>query len=218
MIGVALLIVLGGPAENICTIEGRLKLLKGDQPISPAGLAVVYVEKGPEALEDEVSEPREHTILQINKQFSPRVLVINKEDQVTFVNKDKGVLHSVFSRADFDPFEFDATGKPDTGHRSFMWTGPMMVQCDRHRNMRADVLVLQTRHWAHPGEDGRFRLTGLPSGRYTLTAWEPNNAVQTITVKSCRGTVDVGTTTLKVGPEPKRVRKDGSEKWPDYQD
>ena len=217
MLAITLMAVLSGPAEpEGCTIEGRIKLLSGDKEISPAGLAVVYVESSTPPLPP-ATDTQEHTIRQNNKQFSPRVVVINQNDTVSFINEEK-VLHSVFSRADFDPFDFPASSKGRTGQRAFIVTGPMMIQCDRHRGMRADVLVLENRHWVQPGADGRFRLTGLPAGRYTLTVWEPNLATAEIRVKSCKGIVDTGTTRLVVGPEPDRVRKDGSHKWIEYDD
>jgi hypothetical protein len=37
--------------------------------------------------------------------------------------------------------------------------------------MRALVLVLATPHFVTTDEEGRFRLKGLPAGRYTLKAW-----------------------------------------------
>jgi hypothetical protein len=37
--------------------------------------------------------------------------------------------------------------------------------------MRALILVLDTPHFAMSDPDGRFRLSGLPPGHYTLKAW-----------------------------------------------
>jgi hypothetical protein len=37
--------------------------------------------------------------------------------------------------------------------------------------MRAVILVLETPHFVVTDADGRYRLEGLPTGRYTLKAW-----------------------------------------------
>jgi hypothetical protein len=45
------------------------------------------------------------------------------------------------------------------------------LRCDIHEHMRALVLVLATPYFVVTDPDGRFRLTGLPTGSYTLRAW-----------------------------------------------
>jgi len=37
--------------------------------------------------------------------------------------------------------------------------------------MQAYFVVLKTSHFAVTGEDGRFALSNLPPGKYTITAW-----------------------------------------------
>ena len=37
--------------------------------------------------------------------------------------------------------------------------------------MHGIILVLETPHFTRSGTDGRFRLAGLPAGRFTLKAW-----------------------------------------------
>jgi hypothetical protein len=37
--------------------------------------------------------------------------------------------------------------------------------------MRGAILVLNTPHFVMTDTEGRFRLTGLPAGRFTLKAW-----------------------------------------------
>ena len=49
--------------------------------------------------------------------------------------------------------------------------GLVTLRCDIHEHMRGLILVLDTPHFVMTDDDGNFRLSGLPSGRYTLKAW-----------------------------------------------
>ena len=49
--------------------------------------------------------------------------------------------------------------------------GVMSVQCDVHRWMQAYVVVSPHPYTAVTGEDGSFRIEGMPPGTYQLRAW-----------------------------------------------
>ena len=49
--------------------------------------------------------------------------------------------------------------------------GLVTLRCDIHEHMRGLILVLDTPYFVVSDQDGRFRLKGLPTGRYTLKAW-----------------------------------------------
>jgi hypothetical protein len=49
--------------------------------------------------------------------------------------------------------------------------GLVTLRCDIHEHMRGLILVLNTPYFVITDEGGRFRLSGLPSGHYTLKAW-----------------------------------------------
>ena len=55
--------------------------------------------------------------------------------------------------------------------QTFDVAGLVTLHCDIHEHMRALILVLDTPHFVVSDPDGRFRLTGLPPGRYTLKVW-----------------------------------------------
>ena len=47
----------------------------------------------------------------------------------------------------------------------------MTLRCEIHEHMRGLILVLDTPHFTRSDTEGRYRLTGLPAGHYTLKAW-----------------------------------------------
>ena len=49
--------------------------------------------------------------------------------------------------------------------------GLVTLRCDIHEHMRGLILVLNTPYFTVTDEQGRFHLSGLPSGNYTLKAW-----------------------------------------------
>ena len=49
--------------------------------------------------------------------------------------------------------------------------GLVTLRSDIHEHMRALVLVLDTPHFTTTDPEGRFRLAGLPAGRFKLKAW-----------------------------------------------
>ena len=49
--------------------------------------------------------------------------------------------------------------------------GLVTLRCDIHEHMRGLILVLDSSHFVVTDAQGRFRLSGLPAGRYTLKAW-----------------------------------------------
>jgi plastocyanin len=111
-------------------------------------------------------------LIQRNLDFEPRLLAIQVGTKVEFPNLDD-TYHNVFSysppkrfdlgryRADETPVPFQVFDKP----------GLVTLRCDIHEHMRAVILVLETPHFVVTSTDGRYQLTGLPAGRYTLKAW-----------------------------------------------
>jgi len=63
-----------------------------------------------------------------------------------------------------------AGGTADSDGR-FDTAGLVTLRCDIHQHMRGLVLVLNTPYFVVTSSDGRFHLSGLPTGDYTLKAW-----------------------------------------------
>lgn len=131
-------------------------------------LAVVYLE-GSFAGK---SSPPETKMLQKDLTFIPALLPVQTGTRVSFPNLDD-TYHNIFSfsppkRFDLGRYRPDERPIPSV---VFDEPGLVTVRCDIHEHMRALILVLDTPHFVMSDPEGRFRLSGLPPGKYTLKAW-----------------------------------------------
>jgi len=140
----------------------------------PAQQLVVYLEGLPPA---KASDPAP-VLSQKNRNFTASIVPVQPGEMVTIRNDDR-VRHHVRSNA--KPWDFNLKPRPpgESVTRSFEapkdgGVGVIPVYCDIHSNMRAHILVMPSRKWQLlPETGGHFKLTGIPPGTYTLTAWHP---------------------------------------------
>jgi plastocyanin len=172
------------PASLAATIEGRVKL-----PASRATPVVnqrydIVTQSGvlstnpPVAvvfLEGSFPKPTELPIAELKQKdlaFIPTLLPVQVGTKVEFPNLDD-IYHNVFSFSPpkrFDLGRYRSDEKP-VPSQIFDTPGLVTLRCDIHEHMRALILVLATPHFVVTTPDGRFKLTGLPAGRYVLKAW-----------------------------------------------
>lgn len=111
-------------------------------------------------------------IVQKELTFIPALLPVQVGTKVEFPNLDDA-YHNIFSYSPakrFDLGRYRPDEKP-VPSQVFDVAGLVTLRCDIHEHMRALVLVLATPYFVTTDEEGRFRLKGLPAGRYTLKAW-----------------------------------------------
>jgi plastocyanin len=167
------------------SIEGRVDLLKtksapvmakryevvttgGVLSTSPP-LAVVYLEG---SFAKPASLPTKQ-VAQKDLMFVPALLAVQVGTKVEFPNLEKDTYHNIFSYSPakrFDLGRYRPDEKP-VPSEIFDVAGLVTLRCDIHEHMRGLILVLATPHFAITDENGRFRLSGLPAGHYTLKAW-----------------------------------------------
>jgi plastocyanin len=104
--------------------------------------------------------------------FTTPLLVVRTGTRVEFPNLDD-THHNIFSfspiaRFDLGRYTGDARPIPS---QLFDRPGLVTVRCDIHEHMRGLVLVLDSPYFTTSDEAGRYRLAGLPAGRYKLKAW-----------------------------------------------
>ena len=131
-------------------------------------LAVVYLEG---SFPKSISPPTKQ-VAQKDLSFVPALLPVPVGTRIEFPNFDD-TYHSVFSysppkRFDLGRYRRDEQPVPSV---TFDVPGLVTLRCDIHEHMRGLILVLNTPYFVTTDAEGRFRLSGLPSGHYTLKAW-----------------------------------------------
>jgi plastocyanin len=209
VLAIALALVLGQDSARpaTCRLSGKLTLVEHDRPVSPEGLAYVFVKT---VSASKWRPPNTtHTIVQKNKQFSKSVLVVVKGDTVEFTNED-AITHDAFSIKDIT-FKLLPSTNPKTGAYALTDPGTAHVQCNIHKSMRLDILSVANPFYAGVAADGSYAIADVPRGEYTLIAWEPHgNTADQRHVRCEDADSRVPDMKLKRNPEPELVHRDGS--------
>jgi plastocyanin len=133
---------------------------------------VVFLEPGTPTRARQVSPataPTNTVIALQSRQFSPRVRVVTGGSKVEFPNQDP-FSHNVFSKAN-GGFDTGVYGRGKVCDNVFHEPGVYPLYCNVHPRMTAFVITLKTPHYVQAGADGRFTLTGVPPGPYTMHVW-----------------------------------------------
>jgi plastocyanin len=131
-------------------------------------IAVVYLEGEFPPL----TEPVVQQVVQTNYTFVPAILPIQVGTKVEFPNLDNA-FHNIFSYSPakrFDLGKYRPEERPIPS-QVFDKTGLITLRCEIHEHMRALILVLDTPYFVTTDPDGKFKLSGLPAGRFVLKAW-----------------------------------------------
>jgi plastocyanin len=166
------------------TVEGRVELPKSHSApvmakryeiVTHSGvlstqppLAVVYL-VGPFPKR---SSPPARQVAQKDLTFVPSLLPVQVGTRVEFPNLDD-TYHSIFSYSPAKRFDLGRYRPEERPIPSQVFDTPGLVtlRCDIHDHMRGLILVHDTPYFVVTGADGRFRLSRLPAGHYTLKAW-----------------------------------------------
>ena len=166
------------------TIEGRVPLPKTRSApvmnrryeiVAKGGVLSTNPPLGVAYLEGAFPKPATPPIAQMAQKdltFVPTLLPVQVGTKVEFPNFDE-TYHNIFSYSPakrFDLGRYRPDEKPVPA-QFFDVAGLVTLHCDIHEHMRALILVLDTPHFVITEPDGRFKLSGLPAGRYTLKAW-----------------------------------------------
>ena len=113
--------------------------------------------------------------------YHPHVLPVMVGQKIV-VRNDDPFLHNVHALSTINPaFNFGQPNKdPGKPIEPLKATETFRVKCDVHPWMSAWVVGLENPYFAASGEDGKFSISGLPPGQYTLTAWHEQLGTQDV--------------------------------------
>lgn len=168
-------------APENSTLRGRLTLIADDSDyLESEGIrdaVIYYVPDGgaPAVL------PGSFEISTQNKRLEPDVLAVTVGSEVVFPNRDD-ILHNVFSVSSAAMFDLGLISAGQSASQLFSRPGHVLVHCNVHHAMRADILVLDTPFFAQPDLFGNFQIEDLPSGSGKLHLWHPQTAERVWTI------------------------------------
>jgi plastocyanin len=111
-------------------------------------------------------------MVQKDLNFLPAILPVQVGTRVEFPNLDD-TYHDVFSYSPakrFDLGRYRSDERPIPAE-VFDVAGLVTLRCDIHEHMRALILVLDTPYFVVSDPQGRYRLEGLPAGKFVLKVW-----------------------------------------------
>lgn len=156
---------------NASNITGKVSAGKGN--------SVVYVDAIPGKT---FPPPTKATVVdQKSLLFQPHVAVVQVGSTVEFLNSDK-VAHNIFWPA--------VSGNKKLGHNMGTWPtgekrtfkfdtpGVVPLLCNVHPEMSGYIVVSPTPYFAITDADGSYKISDVPNGSYTVSAWHEGMKVQ----------------------------------------
>ena len=157
---------------------------------------LVYVKEGVSA------SPAPAEAIEIDQKgcmFDPHAAVARVGQKVIFKNSDP-ILHNVRSESKVNkafniaqPIQGMTTAKtfaqPEIG---------IKMRCDVHFWMASFIHVLDHPFYAVTGDDGSYRIDGLPAGTYTIEVWHEKLGTQTAQITVADGEIKMSDFTFKL--------------------
>ena len=113
---------------------------------------------------------RDAEIAQKDRQFIPKVTVVQVGTAVAFPNRDP-IRHHVYSFSPPKPFEIKLYVGTPADPVVFDKPGEVVLGCNIHDHMLAYVYVVESPWFGKTSPEGRVRLANVPPGDYELRAW-----------------------------------------------
>ena len=111
-------------------------------------------------------------INQKDKEFTPRVTLIQAGTSVEFPNHDT-VQHHVYSFSQPKRFDIPLYKEEKPKPVLFDKPGVVVIGCNIHDWMKAYIYVTDTPYFSKSAADGVIHISNIPSGKYKLTFWHP---------------------------------------------
>lgn len=115
---------------------------------------------------------------QVNSQFEPHILVVQKHAAVSFPNSDS-IKHHVYSFSPAKPFELQLyKGRPPEPEQ-FNKAGVVAMGCNVHDWMVGYIYVANSKYVKRTDKNGQV-VFDLPDGDYSIKVWHPRIKPQDI--------------------------------------
>ncbi len=147
------------------------------------GNILVWVSKGLPAGKTYPAPSTPVTLDQNGCMYVPHVQGIMVGQTYRILNSD-GVLHNIHSLPKINS-QFNKPMPPSLKEATTKFDKPedvFTIKCDVHPWMQAYIGVFSHPFFATTGADGKFTISGLDPGTYTITAWQERLGTQTTTV------------------------------------
>jgi hypothetical protein len=118
-------------------------------------------------------------MLQHNKRFEPRLLVIPVGSIVDFPNEDPW-FHNVFSLYRGKRFDLGLYQAGTQRSVRFDRVGPSYLFCNIHPEMTGVVLAVESELFGVSDKAGRYSIARVPPGKYVLHVWYENAAPEAL--------------------------------------
>lgn len=123
--------------------------------------------------------------------FIPHVTVVGVGQTMEFLNSDP-IIHNIHTwPRENSPMSVSqlAKGMGRAIKRKFDLPDEIKVTCDVHKWMGAWIIVRDNPYYALTGDDGKFEITDIPPGTYTMVVW--HESMERVTRKLVLGAGDV---------------------------
>lgn len=189
-----LLVTSSVTASESVTVRGQITIAVEGLNLADAGAIVVFLEDldGTRSDRDEMLPPA--LVRQNGARFDPPFLVVAKGQQVEMPNDDV-IFHNVFSYS--EPNDFDLGMYPSGQSRSlrFQRSGLVRIYCSIHEGMDGLIFVAPSHLFALPDPLGRYAISDVPPGRYSLHVWSerlPERIQRVEIAPGAAPTIDIG--------------------------
>jgi plastocyanin len=158
-VATAFLASVAGAADLIVHVQSA-----ANAPVENAVVYAVPASPAPPAV------GLKYSIDQVNREFVPRINVVQTGTAVRFPNSDN-IRHSVYSFSPAKVFTLKLYAGKSADAMVFDKAGLVVLGCNIHDLMVSWLLVVDTPYFAHTDHSGVATLTRVPPGNYTLRTW-----------------------------------------------
>jgi len=142
-----------------------------DHKGKPVKDAVVYLKSSDSELKNSEEKPT-HSVVQMDRQFTPFVNVVAVGTEVDFPNKDT-IAHHVYSFSKPKAFELKLYKGTETERVLMDQPGVVVLGCNIHDWMVSYLYVVDAQFFATTDQQGQVTFNDLSQGSYELHVWHP---------------------------------------------